>query len=104
MIDSVSSAWTGDGITIVVDEGPFAADLTRHEGAQDYRLGPDTIAGLPSHTVSFTDRDGSSVAGARIQLPRTQERAPTMLTITVRTDPGLGREAAIRIIESMTRD
>lgn len=96
VIDSSAAAWEGDGLTIVVDEGPFSDSLAGYEDKPEYRVGSGTCVGCPARLVFFTDADGVLVAAARIELDE------SIMTVTVRTDPRLGPDSAMRIIQSLS--
>jgi len=91
-IDSAAATFAGDGLAVVVDEGPFAASLDESRGQ------PRMVAGQPAQVVSWTDREGAHVAGVRLRLP-----SGDTATITVRADARLGPDAAVRVIESLSR-
>ncbi|MBU2666630.1 hypothetical protein KOI35_24275 [Actinoplanes bogorensis] len=90
-VDSRAATFTGDGIAVVVDEGPFATSLDR--GRREAR----TIAGQPAQLVSWTDPDGAQTAGVVLRMP-----SGDTATITVRADAVLGPDAAVRAIESLS--
>lgn len=103
-IDSRAMTFTGNGITVVVDEGPFAASLADDGRHADHRSATRTIAGQRAEVVAYTDTDGAQVAGTRLGLPADSAGEPgATVTITVRVDAHLGADAAVRAIESLTR-
>jgi hypothetical protein len=104
-IDSRAMTFTGNGVTVVVDEGPFAASLADDGRHADHRSATRTIAGQQARVVSYTDSDGAKVAGTRLVLPAdgTAGEPEATVTITVRVDAHLGFDAAVRAVESLTR-
>jgi len=103
-IDSRAKTFTGNGITVVVDDGPFAASLADDGRHADHRSVTRTIAGQQAEVVAYTDSDGAKVAGTRLGLPAGSAGEPgAAVTIMVRVDAHLGAEAAVRAIESLAR-
>lgn len=56
-IDSPVAAWQGDGIRLLLDQGPFADPLTGYEGQPGFGSSNERIDGRPARLVWF-DRDG----------------------------------------------
>lgn len=66
-IDSQSATFTGPGVTVLIDSGPFSDRLDGYESKRGFERSFGTVAGEDATMVKFITEDGSTiVGGARI--------------------------------------
>ena len=99
-VDTAVAAWSGPGIQILVDEGPFADPLTSYARRTNYRTSVETIDGRPACLVSFNDDDGMRVVAAHFAGSVAGSGVPDRLTVLVRLVPDRDQEVALKIIQS----
>jgi hypothetical protein len=101
-VDTAVATWNGAGISVVVDQGPFADPLTTYQGRPGSRSRQETIDGRPARIVSFLEGDGTRVVAAHFPGTQAGAAAGKPLTIVVRVDPAVRREeVAFDIIRSL---
>jgi len=94
-IDSAASVFEGSGVTVIVDQGPFADSLDSHAGHLEYQEEFKDIAGTTSRTISFRSHDRGTYTLATY-LP-----APTHVTVVVQADAYVPGWVLREIIESL---
>jgi hypothetical protein len=95
-IDSPANQYSGEGITIIVDTGPFADPLTRYQSYADYRHIGDQVGGRSANIISFSSSDGSHVFAARL----TPDDAEA-ITFAIYLKKGVSDEIALKILRSV---
>lgn len=94
-IDSATSVFEGNGLTVIVDQGPFADGLDSHAGRPGYRSELRSIAGVPGRLVSYRSPErGTYTVAARLP-------APTLVTVVVEADLSVPEHVPKGIIESL---
>lgn len=93
--DSPAIQYSGEGITITIDTGPFADPLTRYQGHADYRRISDQVGGRSANIVSFSS-DGSHVVAARLA-PDDVEA----ITFVIHLKKEVSDEIAFKILRSV---
>lgn len=96
-IDSDSQYLQGEGMSVIIDQGPFANSLTSAVGSPDYEERSEEIAGFPARIVFYRNpEDGTYTVAAHIaDLNR--------LTVVVRASESVPRQAANEVIRSIHR-
>jgi hypothetical protein len=102
-IDTTVTLMSGNGITVLVDQGPFADPLTAYANRAEYRSTQEVIDGHPFQIVSFVDNNGTHVVAAHFAGIRTEPSIRDRLTIVVRVEPASvsEEEVAYSIIRSV---
>jgi hypothetical protein len=107
-VDTAVATWNGAGISVVIDQGPFADPLTTYQGRPGSRSRQETIDGRLARIVSFVEGNGTRVVAAHFPGARAGASAGKgaaagkPLTIVVRVDPAVLREeVAFDIIRSL---
>jgi hypothetical protein len=107
-VDTEVTTWNGPGISVVIDQGPFADPLTTYGGRAGSHSRQETIGGRLARVVSFVEGNGTRVVAAHFPGARAGASAgrgasaEKALTIVVRVDPAvLRREVAFDIIRSL---
>jgi hypothetical protein len=97
-IDSTAAVWQGEGVTVVVDEGPFADPLTRYAVAAT----EDTLGGRAARVVAFDREGGGHFAGAHFPGdPGATSGPDAPLTVAVETSEEVDRETGLAIVRSV---
>jgi hypothetical protein len=92
--DSASAVFEGEGLTVLVDQGPFAPSLEADVGRPGYREEPTEVGGSPARLVTF-DEDGGSFTTALEIAP------PNRATVVVRADSSVPRQVPLDIVRSV---
>jgi hypothetical protein len=94
-IDSAANMFEGEGVAVIVDQGPFADRLTSYVGLPEFREDIINVAGTSGHTIFFRSPDGSTYTVA-IHLPM-----PQNVTVVVKSDSSVPKSVPREIIESL---
>jgi hypothetical protein len=94
-IDSAANTFEGEGLSVIVDRGPFADRLDSHFGRPDYREELTEKVGTVGRTIFFRDPAEHTYTVAT-HLP-----APVFLTVVVRADESVPEGVPRHIIESI---
>ena len=94
-VDSAASVFEGSGLTVTVDQGPFASRLDADVGRPAYREGYKDIGGTRSRTVFFRSADGRSFTTG-LHVP-----APKHVTVVIQADKSVPEEVATAIRDSV---
>jgi hypothetical protein len=94
-VDSEAAGFEGGGLTVVVDQGPFADRLTSCVGRPDYREEATEIAGVSSRVVFFrTPAEGTYTVAAH-------RPGPNGLTVVVSAAESVPEQVARDIVKSV---
>jgi hypothetical protein len=94
-IDSAFSEFSGSGVTVLVDQGPFADRLDRHVGRAGYEEKVGEVAGSAARIVSFRRPEERAYVVAA-HLP-----APHHVTVVVQADESVPDHVPREIVESV---
>ena len=94
-IDSVASVFEGSGVTVIVDQGPFANRLDSYAGHPEYQEMIKDVSGTTSRTISFQSPDRGTYTVA------THLAAPKHVTVVVQADASVPEQVPREIIESL---
>jgi catechol 2,3-dioxygenase-like lactoylglutathione lyase family enzyme len=94
-IDSAAAVFEGGGLTVIVDQGPFADRLDAHAGRPDLREETREVAGATARTVFFRDPEHNTYT-VGIHVP-----APHYLTVVIQADAAVPEHVAHAIIDSV---
>ena len=94
-IDSPAAVLTGAGMTVIVDQGPFADRMESSVGLPDRRQEPLHATGIAGRIVSFRTPDEHTYTVAAVL------SEPVRATVVVRADDSVPESQARRIIESL---
>lgn len=96
-VDSRAALFEGDGLAVLVDQGPFADSLTTHVGRPEYAERMQTIAGVAARTLFYrAPEEGGYVMAAH--LPDLNR-----LTVVVRARDWVTPDAAESILQGIRR-
>jgi hypothetical protein len=98
-LDSPTSEYTGPGMTITFDRGPYADPLTRYGSRPGYEEWTGLAGDRPARIVTFEADDGSRVVAARLEDP--DRAAGRALTAVVYLSPEIDVERGRRIVDSL---
>ena len=98
-IDSTAATWSGKGISLLVDEGPFADPLTSYENRPNYRAAEETIGGRKARVVAFDQPDGTRSVAAHFP---DDGGEPGALTVVARGESGVAQELLNQIIRDIS--
>ena len=94
-LDSAAAVFEGPGLSVILDQGPFADPLETYVGRPGYEEGLREVAGSTARVVSFrTPEDGTYTVAAHV--PR-----PKPLSVVVRADTSVPEHVPGDIIESV---
>lgn len=94
-LDSPAGVFEGIGITVIIDEGPFADRLDSYIGNPEYHEEGRKVAGIISRTIFFRSPNGVTYTTA-IHLP-----APKQVTVVVHADTSVPDRVPRQIIDSL---
>ena len=94
-IDSASGVFEGQGVQVIVDQGPFADRLDSHVGRPGYREEIKDVMGTKGRVIFFRTPERGTYTVA-IHLP-----APRLATVVVHADASVPESVARQIIESI---
>ncbi len=94
-IDSPAAVLAGAGITVIVDQGPFADRMESSIGLPDRRQEQLQVAGIVGRIVSFRTPEAHTYTVAAVL------SEPVRATVVVRADDSVPEPHARRIIESL---
>jgi hypothetical protein len=94
-IDSAAAMFEGNGLSVTVDEGPFASRLDSYAGRPGVKEDIREIGGVKSRVVFFRDPD-AHVNTLAIHVP-----APRLMTVVIRADASVPEEIPRRILDSL---
>jgi len=94
-IDSAAGVFEGSGLTVIVDQGPFADRLDALAGRPDYRETSARIAGKAARIVFHRGEEPGSYTVAT-HLP-----APQSATVVVRAEASVPEPVSRAIVESL---
>ncbi len=94
-IDSAAALFEGSGVTVIVDQGPFADRLDSYVGNPEYREEIRNIAGTTARTIFFRRPDRGTYTMA-VHLP-----APKLVTVVVHADASVPEQVPGEIIASL---
>jgi hypothetical protein len=92
--DSASAVFEGEGLTVLVDQGPFAPSLDADVGRPGYREEPTEVGGTPARLVTFDEPGGSFTTALEIA-------PPNRATVVVRADGSVPRHVPLDIVRSV---
>lgn len=95
-IDSTASYFEGRGLSILIDDGPFAGWPVGHESAPGYEDRFTRINGLDAALIKYQEPDGEQVFAARV--PELNN-----LTVVVRCRESVPQDVAERVLFSIQR-
>jgi hypothetical protein len=93
-IDSASAVFEGGGMTVIVDQGPFADRLESYVGESGYEEQTTPLAGTEARVIRFIRPDGTFTVGARITKPK-------QLTVVVHGNDVVPEQVARDVITSL---
>ena len=97
-IDSAGGVFEGGGLTVIVDEGPFADRLDSYIGLPDFREERMSVAGTTARKVFFRKPDrGTYTLGVHVP-------APKHVTLAVHAEASVPEAIPEAIIDSLTID
>jgi hypothetical protein len=94
-IDSAAGMFEGSGMTVIIEQSPFADRLDSHAGRPEYQEEIKNIAGTTSRTISFRSPDRGTYTVA------THLSAPKYVTVVVQADASVPEQVSREIIESL---
>ncbi len=94
-IDSASAVFTGMGVTVIVDQGPFADRLEGSVGRPEFDDTPTSVAGHTGRYVSFRTPEEHTYTMATLL------SEPARITVVVRADDSVPARVARDILESL---
>jgi hypothetical protein len=94
-VDSTSAVFQGGGLTVLVDQGPFAPSLDADVGRPGFREVAAEAGGSPARLVIFDDEGGASYTTA------IEVAAPRRITVVVRADSSVPRQVPLEIVQSV---
>jgi hypothetical protein len=94
-IDSAAATFEGNGLSVTVDQGPFASRLESYAGRHGVKEDVREIGGVKSRVVFFRDPDAHMNTLA-IHVP-----APRSITVVIRADASVPEELPRRILDSL---
>jgi hypothetical protein len=94
-IDSAASVFEGSGVTVIIDQGPFADRLDSYAGHLEFREEIKDVAGMTSRTISFQRPDRGTYTVA------THIPAPKHVTVVVQADASVPEQVPREIIKSL---
>jgi len=99
-VDTKVATWSGAGINILVDQGPFVDPLVSYRDRVAYQSLQETIGGRVARIVSFVEGDGTRIVAAHFSGSEAGSR--DRLTVVIRSDPAvLTEEVVFKIIRSL---
>jgi hypothetical protein len=97
-IDSAGGVFEGGGLTVIVDEGPFADRLDAYVGLPDFREDTMEVAQTTARRIFFRRPDrGTYTIG--IHVP-----APKHVTVAIHAEASIPEHIAEAIIDSLRID
>jgi len=87
--------FAGSGVTVIVDQGPFADRLDSYAGSPEFREEIKDVAGTTSRAISFRSPDRGTYTVAT-HLP-----APRHVTVVVQADASVPERVPRGVIESL---
>jgi hypothetical protein len=94
-IDSAASVFSGSGVTVIVDQGPFADRLDSYAGHPEFREEIKDVAGTTSRAIYFRSPDRGTYTVAT-HLPE-----PRQVTVVVQADASVPERVPRGVIESL---
>jgi hypothetical protein len=94
-VDSPAAVLAGGGITVIIDQGPFADRMEGSIGRPDRREEPIHMAGIAGRIVSFRTPEEHTYTVAAVL------SEPVRAAVVVRADDAVPAHQARRIIESL---
>jgi hypothetical protein len=94
-IDSMGGVFEGGGVTVIVDQGPFADRLDSYAGHPEYQDGITDVAGTISRRISFRSPDRGTYTVA------THLTAPRHVTVVVQAEDSVPERVPKEIIDSL---
>lgn len=94
-IDSAASVFEGSGMTVIIEQGPFADRLESQAGRPEYQEEIKNVAGTTSRTIFFRSPDHGTYTMA------THLSAPKYVTVVVQADASVPEQVPREIIESL---
>jgi hypothetical protein len=91
-VEGGTAVLSGGGLTLIVDQGPFADRLTGYEDRAGFVRRREQIGGQPAELVTFRADDGTEVAAARLG---------DRLTAAVHGAPGTDPNVLTRMLRSI---
>jgi hypothetical protein len=95
----MATALSGDGFTILVDEGPFSDPVTRYADRPAYEASTESINGHPARIVYFEDEEGVRHLLARLETVG-DAGVRRGITIVIHVLPGRDFTIARKVLES----
>jgi hypothetical protein len=92
--DSASATFDGGGLTVLVDQGPFAPTLDADVGRPGFREERTDVGGSRARIVTYDEDDGSFTTALEIA-------APHRATVVVRADSSVPRQVPLEIVRSV---
>jgi hypothetical protein len=101
-IDSFVQQWKGNNIRIELDYGRFSDPLTLYSRKRSYNAVVDRVGGYVATVVSFQEDDGWNFVGIHFpDLGKDTFGQAVKMTLIMRTDPRIGKQIPLKIIESI---
>jgi hypothetical protein len=94
-IDSASAVFEGSGLTVIVDQGPFADRLDGYVGNPGYREEMRNMAGATARTIFFQRPDRGTYTMA------VHFTAPKLVTVVIHADKSVPEQVPKEILESL---
>lgn len=94
-VDSAAAAYEAPGLSVLVDQGPFADQLSSYVGRPDYRVEATEIAGAAARIVSFRTPEEKTYTVA-VHVPHLNRA-----TVVVRAADSVPEQVARAIIQSV---
>ena len=99
-VDTRVATWSGPGIRILVDEGPFADPLMSYAERLNYWTSEEAIDGQPGRIAGFEEEGGTRVVAAHLPGSGAGSGLSDRLTLVIHLEPGEDQEVALRVIRS----
>ena len=101
-IDTNASLWKAKGISVLVDQGPFADPLKSSASRTGAQSTEESIGGRPARIVSYVEETGTRVVAAHVAGSRRGTSVVDPVTVVIRLDPdGPSDEIARLILRSL---
>lgn len=97
-IDSAGGVFEGDGLMVILDQGPFVDRLESYVGLPDFREDTKEVAGTTARRVFVRNPDrGTYTMGVHVPAPR-------HVTVVIHADASVPEPVAEAIIDSLRID
>ena len=93
-VDSASAVFEGEGLAVLVDQGPFAPSLDADVGRPGYQEEALQVGGSPARLITYDEDDGRFTTALEIA-------GPHRTTVVVRADRSVPRQVPLEIVRSV---